>query len=262
MLCQRCGRPICPDCQVPAAVGVQCPECVNEGHASMAQPVATRVRRAFRPRGSTPVVTYSLIAVCVLIYGIQWLTGNALTQAWTYYPPWTVAEPWRMMTSTFLHSPNTILHLLFNMYSLFLFGSVIESLVGRVRFLVLYLVSGFAGSVAVLLLAPGIAVVGASGAIFGLLGAYFVITRHLGRGQIQVFIVIAINLVLGFVIPGVAWQAHLGGLIAGVAVALVYVSTRRRAQRTLQILSVVGIVVALVVLTVIGVALVPQLMPV
>jgi membrane associated rhomboid family serine protease len=166
------------------------------------------------------------------------------------------------MTSTFLHSPNTILHLLFNMYSLFLFGSVIESLVGRVRFLVLYLVSGFAGSVAVLLLAPGIAVVGASGAIFGLLGAYFVITRHLGRGQTQVFIVIAINLVLGFVIPGVAWQAHLGGLIAGVAVALVYVSTRRRAQRTLQILSVVGIVVALVVLTVIGVALVPQLMPV
>lgn len=228
----------------------------------MAQPMSTRMRRIFRPRNSTPVVTYSLIAACVLIYGLQWITGQALTQAWTYYPPWTVAEPWRMITSTFLHSPNTFLHLLFNMYSLFIFGPVIESLVGRVRFLVLYLVSGFAGSVAVLLMAPGIAVVGASGAIFGLMGAYFVITRHLGRGQTQVFIVIALNLVIGFVIPGVAWQAHLGGLIAGVAVSLVYVATRRRAQRPLQILGVAGIVLALVVLTVIGVVLVPQLMPV
>ena len=258
MLCQRCGRPICPECQVPAAVGVQCPECVNEGHASVAQPVSTRMRRIFRPRGSTPVVTYSLIAACVLIYGLQWITQQQITQAWIYWPPLTASEPWRMITSTFLHSPSSILHLLFNMYSLFIFGPVLESLIGRVRFLALYLVSGFAGSVAVLLLAPGIAVLGASGAIFGLMGAYFVITRHLGRGQTQVFIIIALNLVIGFVIPNVAWQAHLGGLIAGVAVAMVYVSTRRRAQRPVQILGVVGIVLALVALTVVGVAVMPQ----
>ena len=259
--CQRCGRPICPDCQVPAAVGVQCPECVSEGHAPMAQPMSTRVRRALRPRGSTPIVTYSLIAACVLIYALQWITQGQLTNAWFYAAPLTAAEPWRMITSTFLHSQASPLHLLFNMYSLFIFGPVLESLIGRVRFLVLYLVSGFAGSVAVLLLAPNIQVLGASGAIFGLMGAYFVITRHLGRGQTQVFIVIALNLVIGFVIPGVAWQAHLGGLIAGVAVSLVYVATRRRAQRPLQILGVAGIVVALAILTVIGVVLVPQLMP-
>ena len=255
--CQRCGRPICPDCQIPAAVGVQCPECVNEGHVSVAQPMSTRMRRIFRPRDSTPVVTYSLIAACVLVYGLQWITRQELTQAWIYFPPLTASEPWRMITSTFLHSPNSILHLLFNMYSLFIFGPVLESLIGRVRFLTLYLVSGFAGSVAVLLLAPGILVLGASGAIFGLMGAYFVVTRHLGRGQTQVFIVIALNLVIGFVIPNVAWQAHLGGLVAGIAVAMVYVSTRRRSQRPVQILGVVGIVVALVVLTVIGVILMP-----
>lgn len=253
VLCQRCGRPICPECQVPAAVGVQCPECVNEGHASMAQ--STRMRRILRPRGSTPIVTYSLIAACVLIYALQWLTQGQLTQAWIYWPPLTAYEPWRMLTSTFLHSPGSPLHLLFNMYSLYIFGPVIESLIGRVRFLVLYLVSGFAGSVAVLLLAPGIAVLGASGAIFGLMGAYFVITRHLGRGQTQVFIVIALNLVIGFIIPNVAWQAHLGGLVAGVAVAMVYVSTRRRTQRPVQILGVVGIVLALLALTVVGVFL-------
>ena len=222
----------------------------------MAQPVSARVRRMFRPRGSTPVVTYSLIAACVLIYLLQLLTQGQLTQAWIYWPPLTASEPWRMITSTFLHgSP---VHILFNMYSLFIFGPVIESAVGRVRFLVLYLVAGFAGSVAVLLLAPEVRVLGASGAIFGLMGAYFVITRHLGRGQTQVFIVIALNLVLGFIIPNVAWQAHVGGLVAGVAVAAVYVATRRRPQRPLQIVGVIGIVVALVVLTVVGVFLMPQ----
>jgi len=224
----------------------------------MAQPVSARVRRLFRPRGSTPVVTYSLIAVNVLVYALQWLTQGQLTQAWIYWPPLTASEPWRMITSTFLHSPSSILHILFNMYSLFIFGPVIESLIGRVRFLVLYLVAGFAGSVAVLLLAPTVPVLGASGAIYGLIGAYFVITRHLGRGQTQLFIVIALNVVLGFVIPNVAWQAHVGGLVAGVAVSAVYVATRRHAQRPLQILGVVGIVIALVVLTVIGVFLMPR----
>jgi membrane associated rhomboid family serine protease len=132
---------------------------------------------------------------------------------------------------------------------------VLERLIGHVRFLVLYLVSGFAGSVAVLLLAPDIAVLGASGAIYGLIGAYFVITRHLGGRPTQILVVIALNLALGFFIPNVAWQAHVGGLVAGVAVALVYVSTRRRAQRRVQILGVAGVVLALVVLTVIGVSL-------
>jgi membrane associated rhomboid family serine protease len=198
-------------------------------------------------------VTYSIIAACILIYGLQWLTGQRLTNAWIYVPSFTAEQPWRMITSTFLHgSP---LHILFNMYTLYVFGSVIERLIGHGRFLVLYMVSGFAGSVAVLLLAPTVPVLGASGAIFGLMGAYFVITRHLGGNQTQVFVLIAINLAAGFFIPGISWQGHLGGLIGGLAVAAIYVSTRRRSQRTTQILGVAGVVVALILLTVAGVFL-------
>jgi membrane associated rhomboid family serine protease len=219
----------------------------------MARPVSTRMRRIFQPGNSTPVVTYSLIVACVLIYGLQLLTQGELTNAWFYRPSLTEYEPWRMITSTFLHgSP---VHLLFNMYSLFIFGPAIERFIGRVRFLALYLVSGFAGSVAVLLLAPDSDVLGASGAIFGLIGAYFIITRHLGGRSTQILVLIAINLALGFFLPFVAWQAHVGGLVAGVAVALVYVSTRRRAQRPVQILGVLGIVIALVALTVLGINL-------
>jgi membrane associated rhomboid family serine protease len=221
----------------------------------MAQPMSVRMRRIFQPRKSTPVVTYSLIIACVLIYGLQWITGQALTNAWFYAPPLTASQPWRMITSIFLHSPTNPLHLVLNMYSLYVLGPTIETLLGRVRFLVLYLVSGFAGSVAVLLLAPESAVLGASGAIFGLMGAYFLITRHLGRGQTQIFIVIALNLAIGFFISGIAWQAHIGGLAGGLAVSAVYLATRRTAQRPLQILGVVGIVVALLLLTLLGVSL-------
>ena len=221
----------------------------------MAQPMSTRMRRILSPRGSTPVVTYSLIAACVLIYALQWITDQALTNAWFYFPPLTGSQPWRMITSIFLHSPTNPLHLVLNMYSLYVLGPTIETLLGRVRFLVLYLVSGFAGSVAVLLLAPEAAVLGASGAIFGLMGAYFLITRHLGRGQGQIFIVIALNLAIGFFISGIAWQAHIGGLVGGLAVSAVYLATRRPAQRPLQILGVVGIVIALVLLTLVGVSL-------
>jgi membrane associated rhomboid family serine protease len=220
----------------------------------MARPASTRMRRILRPGNSTPVVTYSLIVACVVVYALQWITGQALTNAWFYYPPLTQSQPWRMVTSIFLHAPSNPLHLILNMYSLYVLGPTIEILLGRVRFLVLYLVSGFAGSVAVLLLAPDSQVVGASGAIFGLMGAYFLITRHLGRGQAQIFVVIALNLAIGFFISGIAWQAHLGGLAGGLAVSAVYLATRRREQRPLQIIGVAGIVIALLVLTVVGVS--------
>ena len=240
---------------MPAPVGVQCRECVSEANAELPHPVTNRVRNVFRPRGSTPVVTYSLIGLCVVVYGLQWLLGSSFTSLIVYYAPFTVSQPWRWLTSMFAHSPTNPLHLILNMYTLYLFGPVIESLVGRLRFLVLYLVSGYAATVAVLFLAPSAPVLGASGAIFGLMGAYFVIARHLGGNQTQIIVVIAINLGFGFLVPGISWQAHVGGVLAGVAVAAVYVATRRRAQRTAQILGVVGIVVALLVLTAVGILL-------
>lgn len=247
ILCQRCGRTICPNCQTQAAVGVHCPECLKEarGSAPRTKPaILTAVRST-----NTPLVTWAIIALCVVIYILQILPNSTVTQTLLYYPPFTYAEPWRMITALFVHSQNSPFHILFNMYSLFVFGPILERQLGRLRFLALYLISGFGGSVAVLLISPQTAVVGASGAIFGLLGAYFVIQRRLGGNNVQLVIVIGLNLVIGFVIPGIAWVAHVGGLIAGAAVALVYLRTRRAEQKALQAMLVTGIVIALIALT-------------
>jgi membrane associated rhomboid family serine protease len=249
VLCQRCGRTICPQCQTQAAVGVHCPECVKEGRASAPRPRPAALG-AFRSTSTQPIVTWSLIALCVLVYILQILPASSITQALLYYPPLTYTEPWRMVTALFVHSQGSIFHILFNMYSLFVFGPILERMLGRGRFLALYLLSGFGGSVAVLLLSPNTPVVGASGAIFGLLGAFFVIQRRLGGNNIQLLIVIGLNLVIGFV-PGlnIAWQAHLGGLIAGAVVALVYLRTRRADQRMIQVVMVTGVFAMLVGLT-------------
>lgn len=245
ILCQRCGRTICTECQTQAAVGVQCPECVREGRASTPRR-APGVVRALRSR-SQPVVTFTLIGLTVLVYILQQFVP-AVEIYGIYRPQLTLLLPWTPITAVFLHA--SVLHILFNMYSLFVFGPILEHLLGRARFLALYLVSGFGGSVAVLLLNPTGGVLGASGAIFGLMGAFFVIQRRLGGNNVQIFIVIAINLAAGFFIPGISWQAHVGGLAAGALVALVYLRTRRADQRTLQVVLVGAITVALVVITV------------
>ncbi len=184
----------------------------------------SRAASALRRGSSVPVVTWSLIAVCVVVYIAQLLSGDVVTSALFYWPHLTQAEPWRMLTSIFVHSPGSFLHIAFNMFSLFVIGPILELAVGRMRFLALYLLSGLGGSVAVLFFAPDTAVLGASGAIFGLLGAFFIIQRRLGGNSLQIIIVIAINVVLGFVIPNIAWQAHLGGLVVGALVALVVLS--------------------------------------
>ena len=257
IICQRCGRTVCSECQTQAAVGVHCPECVREARQSAprVKPVAvTRIRSSMRSTSGVPVVTYSLIGINLALYLATWVSGGALYQALAYWPPLTASEPWRMITSAFMHSPSSILHILFNMFSLFIFGPIIENLVGRGRFITLYLLAALGGSVGVLLLSPGSVVVGASGAIFGLLGAFFVIQRRLGGNSMQLLVVVGLNLVLGFIVPGVAWQAHLGGLIVGAGVAAIYTATRRRQQRTVQAVAIAGVAVALVVMTIVAVA--------
>jgi membrane associated rhomboid family serine protease len=253
ILCQRCGRTICPECQTQAAVGVHCPECVREARQS-APRTKPAVLQAVR-RSSTPVVTYALIGVSVVIWVLQMLPGSPVTGMLLYYPPLTALEPWRMITAVFVHSQGAFFHILFNMFALFMFGRVLEGMLGRLRFLALYLISGFGGSVAVLMLAPQSAVVGASGAVFGLFGAFFVIQRRLGVANPTLLILIAINLGIGFLIPGISWQAHLGGVITGVAVALVYLRTRRADQRWVQVGLVAGVVAVLIVLSVVRFAL-------
>jgi membrane associated rhomboid family serine protease len=249
VLCQRCGRTICPQCQTQAAVGVHCPECVREGRARSPRR-APAIVGALRSTKDRPIVTWSLIALCVIVFVLQLLPNSPVTEALLYYPPYTYDQPWRMITALFVHSPSSFLHILFNMFSLFVIGPMLEQIVGRVRFLALYLLSGFGGSVAVLLVAPQTPVVGASGAIFGLLGAIFVIQRRLGGNATQLLVIIAINLVIGF-LPGtnIAWQAHVGGLIVGAGVALVYLRTRRRDQRVVQVIAVTGTFMVLVAIT-------------
>ena len=252
ILCQRCGRTICPECQTQAAVGFHCPECMRESRASAPRMTPTITRTARRVgRSDGPVVTYALIGITVLAFVSQ-LIVPLVTLYLSYYPARTTIAPWTMITSIFIHSPTSFLHILFNMFSLFIFGRIIEQGIGRVRFLVLYLVAGFGGSVAVLLLSPDTGAYGASGAIFGLLGAFFVLQRRMGGNNTQLIVLIAINLGIGFIVPGISWQSHVGGLVVGAAVALIYTRTRAVAQRRQQVLLVVGVVIALVALTAVG----------
>jgi membrane associated rhomboid family serine protease len=256
IICQRCGRTVCAECQTQAAVGVHCPECVREARENAPRSksaTVTRMRSALRPSSGKPIVTWVLIGISLVLFALEYATGGysgPVYQWLAYTGGLTESQPWRMITSAFLHSPGSIFHVAFNMYALFIFGPLIESLVGRARFLALYLLSAFGGSVAVLLLAPSVVVVGASGAIFGLLGAFFVIQRKLGGNTLQLVIVVGLNVVIGFIVPNVAWQAHLGGLVVGVAVAAIYLATRRRDQRLVQLLGVGGITAALVATTV------------
>ena len=248
--CQRCERYICPACQTEAAVGFLCPEDAGLGVGARLVNKAPRRVRAIASSGK-PVVTYSLIAICAAVWGLQMVLGDAFTTQWMYWPLSTVAEPWRMITSTFLHSPTSVLHILFNMYTLWIFGRELEYLLGRGRFLALYLISGFGGSVGVLWLgALNGPVLGASGALFGLMAAYFVIVRSLGGSSGQMAGLIAINLVSGFFVPGIAWQAHVGGLITGAAIALVYSSTRSASAAGRQRALIWVVIAALVGLTI------------
>ncbi|MEQ1735658.1 MAG: rhomboid family intramembrane serine protease [Rhodoglobus sp.] len=255
--CQRCDRPICPECQTPAAVGVQCPECIKEGSAGMQRRSPGWVR-AFAP-GRGTVVTYVLIALNVVIYILQFVTAQELTDAWYLLPYSIGSEPWRLITSAFLHSPGVIFHILFNMYALFIFGPVLEAFLGRTRFLALYLIGALGGSLGVLtsvevwVLTDGVrnapaGALGASGAVFALMGAVFAMRKAMGVDVRQLLIVLVINLAVPFFVPGIAWEGHVGGLVIGFLVGLILVRTRRPDQRRAQILGIAGIAVGLLVL--------------
>lgn len=248
VLCQRCGRTICPDCQTPAAVGVQCPECVREGRASMPRRNPARgVMRALGSSSGRPVVTYSILGVTALSYLLQFVVPG-YTDALAYAPVYTQLEPWRVVTAALVHSTALPFHLLFNMLALFVVGRALEPLIGPLRFIVLYLLSAAAGSAAVMMLAdPLRSVIGASGAVFGLFAAYIVIARRLGGDVTSMLVIVGINLVLGFFIGGVSWQSHVGGLIGGALIALILVNTRRRQQRVLQAIMLGAFALGLIV---------------
>ncbi|WP_341940772.1 rhomboid family intramembrane serine protease [Microbacterium sp. LWH10-1.2] len=261
VLCQRCMRTVCPECQTQAAVGVICPECMKEDRKNRTPAQKKAARRwggggaiATATRSGRPVVTYALLAVTSFIGLLQLIPGLGpqITEALRFnavylYPNLSVFpfEPWRLLTAVFAHGG--FIHLALNMLALWMLGQILEPMLGRARYLALYLISGLGGSVAVAVIAPGIYTVGASGAIFGLMAALLIVGRHIGANVTGILIILGVNFAFGFFVGGIAWQAHLGGAIIGALVAFVYTRTRRREQRVWQIVLLAVITILLIV---------------
>jgi membrane associated rhomboid family serine protease len=242
--CTRCNRFICPDCMNDAAVGHQCTDCVRAGAKTVRQP---RTQFGGRQRSTTPVVTYALIAVNVVMFVLQTVSADVQAELVLNSPAVADGDLYRLITSAFLHYGMT--HLLFNMWALYVVGPPLEVWFGRLRFTALYVLSALGGSVLVYLLSSlNAATAGASGAVFGLFGASFVVGKRLNLDVRWVVGLIAINLAFTFVIPlissqNISWQGHVGGLVTGAAVAAVYAYAPRNNRTLVQ----VGVTVAILV---------------
>ncbi|MCV7289087.1 rhomboid family intramembrane serine protease [Mycolicibacterium wolinskyi] len=234
--CTRCGRYICPECMRAAAVGHQCVECVNEGAKSVRAP---RTQFGGVQRSGAPLLTYGLIAVNVVMFVLQMASGN-LERDFALQPASVAAydQYYRLVTSMFLHYG--AMHLLFNMWALYVVGPPLEAWLGRLRFGALYALSGLGGSVLVYLLShPLSQTAGASGAIFGLFGAIFVVARRLNLDVRMIAAVVVLNLVFTFAGPAlgtgaISWQGHVGGLVTGALIAAAYVYAPAQRRNAIQ----------------------------
>ncbi|EIC06523.1 hypothetical protein HMPREF1529_00851 [Microbacterium sp. oral taxon 186 str. F0373] len=246
VLCQRCLRTICGECQTPLPVGVICPECLAEQRKAASANVTRMPRRRVAGLDGKPVVTYTLVIVTSVFYLIGLIPGIGLyvQNLLAFHAQLAYVQPWRLLTVTLVHA--SIFHIAFNMLALWALGRSLEPLLGRWRFLALYLLSALGGSVLTALLAPNTWVVGASGAVWGLLGAMFVIGRHLGANVTAIAVLLGINLVITF-LPGsnIAWQAHIGGGLVGALIGVIFARTRKIRQRALQIWLLVAVGVGL-----------------
>ncbi len=261
--CQRCERPICPDCMRSASVGFHCPECVKEAEAR-----SRTVRTSFggRVTDGSNSVTVGLIAANALVFIAALASGGingSLVRTLILIPQQVFVRDngrlvaldgvadgsyWQLITSTFLHTQP--LHILLNMVGLWIFGSFLESALGRWRFLTLYLLSGLGGSVAVYWLSPvNSSSLGASGAVFGLFGAALVILLKQRRDVTQLLVLLGINLVFTFAAANISWQAHLGGLVSGLLLGAGFAYAPRAQRQTLHLSMLVAFGVVLVLAT-------------
>lgn len=174
-------------------------------------------------RNRTPA-TFVLLALIGAGFVAQFLLGDGVTYALAFYTPLMWAEPWRFVTSAFAHGG--IIHVMFNAYSLWVLGNIIERTVGSARFLIIFGASIVAGCFAVVIFSPTSVVIGASAGVFGLFASLFLVNRNFGGSNVSLAVIIGINLAIGFVVPGIAWEAHLGGLLGGAAST--FAVTRRR----------------------------------
>jgi membrane associated rhomboid family serine protease len=219
--CSNCGRSICADCSYEAAVGQRCPDCTR-------QLGRTRVVRARDTRTVTPVVG-TIIGIAVVAYLLQ-RSGSGFTALFIQdNDRVATGEIWRLFTAAFLHG--SVIHIGFNMYALYLFGPPIERRFGTAPFVALYTASALVGGVTYLYTGGlGGLALGASGAIFGLFGTWFAASyqsRHTPAGAAQfrsLLMLLGINLALPFIAPNlnIAWEAHVGGLVTGVGITLIW----------------------------------------
>lgn len=244
--CSNCGRPICPDCMTSTPVGMRCPECSQDRTKVVRGPVGLG-------GGATPV-TFTMMALSVIGFVLQIATG---ADAFDGQPLGSVGfdgallgfgstmteligvaegQPYRIVTSGFLHSG--ILHLGINMFVLFFLGRLIEPVIGSSRFAAIYVVALLGGSLGALVIDPHTLTVGASGAVFGLMAAAFLVARERGRDDVaaQIGFYVVLNLVFTFSIPNISVGGHVGGLLAGGALTLAFAAVRQRAGAQAQVL--------------------------
>jgi membrane associated rhomboid family serine protease len=259
--CTRCERPICTDCMVNASVGFHCPDCASGRTGGGPAPSASRPRTlaggtiAADPHLLTKILIGLNVAVFIAVHTLSgsFLSDMVLIGRWPpapFVPTEGVAEGewYRLVTTMFTHEE--IWHIGFNMLSLWFLGGPLEAALGRARYLTLYLVSGLAGSVLTYLLAsPSQATLGASGAIFGLFGATAALVRRLNADMRPVVILLAINLVFTFTWSGIAWQAHIGGLVAGAVIGFAMLHAPRERRALVQYGTCALVLVAVVGLT-------------
>jgi len=258
--CSECGRPICPDCSRDAPVGQKCPECARPtGRHRVVNARAITQGPSFE---TSPVV-FSLIAINVAIFLLgltsHQLQNQLIADFGAYTPAIQAGEWWRALTAAFLHGG--FLHILFNMYFLYLFGPRLEQQIGSVSFTGIYLASAAGGSLATYAFGPANSLsIGASGALFGLFGAWMYAAFRqrgsaAGRAMFnQLGLILLINMALPLYLPEIDWRAHLGGLTTGIVIAFLWeqlASGKRNARTLRSIISFVVFAVAMVMILII-----------
>ncbi|WP_239456337.1 rhomboid family intramembrane serine protease [Nocardioides solisilvae] len=262
--CQRCGRPICPDCMRDAAVGFQCPACVSEGARSTRTGLAAYGgRRSADPRRTSLGLIALNVAVWLAVMGTGARDSGLLARlmllprgrctvegdAGSYYPGveearcflapdgvWSSGLSdgawWMVVSHGFVHVDP--FHLLLNCLGLWVLGPAVEAAFGRLRFLAVYLVATLAAGATIYWLAdPAGSTLGASGGVFGLMGALAVLTLKVGGDLRGVATLLAVNVVFTLTFPGISWQGHLGGLVGGALAAALLIWSPRGPRRPL-----------------------------
>jgi membrane associated rhomboid family serine protease len=252
--CTRCNRRICPDCMISASVGFQCPDCLREGSKSLRQ---GRTTFGGRVVADTALITKALIGVNLAVFLLLYFGGDTYT--------WRVVlqavapsfsgdglggvangESYRLLSAAFAH--RAVLHFALNMFALWIFGQVLERLLGPGRFLTLYLLSALGGSLVSYAFNPPLqGSLGASGAIFGLVGAMLVVQRRLNYNTGGLLAYIGILIVFGFVVPNIDWKAHLGGLVTGLVLSAAFVYAPKERRTVYHVAASVAVLALIVV---------------